>query len=116
MVYENVRSLSMDSLISGIMMLILFVLSISIIMMGVPQVRAIALVDVTYGSTPTVDGSISVGEYTDAHSVTFAMSGGTCTVYFKHNGSSLYVAFDVPNVDAGSAVQIFVCYTSKNGL
>ena len=90
------------------MVLILFVLSISTIMVGVPQVRAIAVVDVTYGSTPTVDGSISAGEYYDAHLLTFATSGGTCTVYFKHDGSSLYVAFDVPNVDAGSSVQIFV--------
>jgi len=65
-------------------------------------------IDVPFGSTPTLDGIISAGEYTDANYLTLGTSGGTCTVYFKHHGTTLYVAFDVPNLDANSAVQIFV--------
>jgi hypothetical protein len=77
-------------------------------------VHAVALsyygdvIDVTSGSTPTVDGIISTGEWTDAHSAIFATSGGICKVCFKHDLTNLYVAFDVPNLDAESAVQIFV--------
>jgi parallel beta-helix repeat protein len=62
--------------------------------------------DVTFGTTPTVNGIISAGEYTDANSITFETLGGTCTVYSKHNGTALYVAFDIPNV--GGAVQVFL--------
>jgi len=65
-------------------------------------------IDVTCGSTPTVDGIISPGEWTCADCVTFATEGGTCTVYFKHDGTTLYVAFDIPNKVEGSAVQIFL--------
>lgn len=65
-------------------------------------------IDVTGGSTPALDGVVSAEEYADAKSVSFATSGGTCTVYFKHNGTTLYVAFNVSNLDAESGVQVFV--------
>ncbi len=65
-------------------------------------------IDVTFGSTPIIDGVISPSEYTDANWLVFSTSGGDCTVYYKHDGTTLYVAFDVPNLDDESAVQIFV--------
>lgn len=67
------------------------------------------------GTTPTIDGAISAGEWDDANSVTFSTSGGTCTVYFKHNGTALHFAFDVPNRDIDSAVQIFVDPDNNDG-
>lgn len=73
------------------------------------------LIFVPWRIAPTVDGIISPREYIDANSVTFATSGGTCTVYFKHDGTTLYVAFDVPNADintpapeVNSSVQVFI--------
>jgi len=65
-------------------------------------------IDVTYGSTPVIDGVISPGEYTDADTLTFTTSGGTCVVYYKHNGNNAYFAFGVPNKDFESGVQVFV--------
>jgi len=51
-----------------------------------------------YGTTPTIDGTISDGEWTDASTVTFLVTGGaTCTVYVKQDGSYLYVAFNIPD-------------------
>jgi len=50
-----------------------------------------------YGTTPTVDGTISTGEWDDASTVTFSVTDGTCTVYVKQDGSNLYVAFDIPD-------------------
>lgn len=65
-------------------------------------------IDVKLGVTPTVDGVISPKEWDDADKIEFPTDGGNCTVYFKHNGSVLYVAFNVPNKDSDSGVQIFV--------
>jgi len=49
-----------------------------------------------YGTTPTVNGIISAGEWDDASTVTFTVTdGATCTVYVKQDGSHLYVAFDI---------------------
>lgn len=51
-----------------------------------------------YGSTPTLDGVISVGEWDDADVVTFSVTGGAnCTVYVKQDGVNLYVAFNIPD-------------------
>lgn len=50
-----------------------------------------------YGTTPTIDGTISDGEWDDASTVTFTVTGGTCTVYVKQDGSFLYVALNIPD-------------------
>lgn len=48
---------------------------------------------IDHGSVPTIDGTISAGEWTDATTVTINMAGGqTGTVYFKYSGTTLYVA------------------------
>lgn len=44
-----------------------------------------------YGSAPTVDGSINVGEWDDAASVSF----DNTEVFVKQNGVNLYIAFNV---------------------
>lgn len=50
-----------------------------------------------YGSTPTIDGILSTGEWDDASNVAFSVTNGNCTVYVKQNGTHLHVAFDVPD-------------------
>ncbi len=51
------------------------------------------------GSTPTIDGSIDVGEWDDAASVSF----NNTNVFIKQDGENLYIAFNVsdstPNAD-----------------
>jgi len=44
-----------------------------------------------YGSTPTIDGSISVGEWSDAASVSF----NNTEVFVKQDGVNLYIGFNV---------------------
>ena len=51
-----------------------------------------------YGSTPTLDGVISVDEWDDADIVTFNVTdGANCTVYAKQDGVNLHVAFNIPD-------------------
>jgi hypothetical protein len=58
-------------------------------------------IDVVYSTTsPVVDGIIAPGEYSDANSVSIpidhpGMLSCDCDVYFKHDGETLFVAFDV---------------------
>lgn len=73
------------------------------------------IITIPKGTTPTIDGVISPGEWTAAGVVTFPTSGGDCTVYFMHDGTALYFAFDVPNADINtpapeknSSVQVFI--------
>lgn len=57
-----------------------------------------------YGTAPTIDGTISTGEWDDASTVTFTVAeGGTCTVYVKQDGNNLYVAFDIPDTTTSPA-------------
>ncbi len=56
-------------------------------------------IDAKFGSTPTIDGTISGGEWSDANTVTFSNSQGIVIVYFKHNSYGLLVAFDIPEPD-----------------
>lgn len=70
-----------------------FVLAIclSFIVIGVrghnPEYEVVAV----YGSTPTIDGSISVGEWDDAASVSF----NNTEVFVKQDGVNFYVGFNV---------------------
>jgi hypothetical protein len=56
-----------------------------------------------YGKTPTIDGVISPGEYSDANTVTYQGTSGSIeelylvTVYVKQDGKNLYIAFDIPD-------------------
>lgn len=62
-----------------------------------------------YGTAPTVDGTISPGEWDDASTVTFSVKDGDCTVYVKQDGSSLYVAFDIPDTTPATPLSIDKC-------
>ncbi len=54
-------------------------------------------IDCKYGTPPTIDGSISQGEWDDANFVQYSISDDAiATVYFKEDGETLYVAFDIP--------------------
>lgn len=55
--------------------------------LGHPDSEVVA----NYGPTPTIDGTISLGEWDDAATVPF----NETTVYVMHDGVNLYVAFDV---------------------
>lgn len=49
-----------------------------------------------YGSTPTLDGAIDIGEWDDASIVIFSLTGGAnCTVYVKQDEANLHVAFNI---------------------
>jgi len=56
------------------------------------------------GSTPTIDGTISSGEWDDASQLTISVSSlsDPCEVYVKHDGSDLYIAFNIPDTDEES--------------
>lgn len=66
-------------------------------------------INVKYGTTPVMDGNLTPeSEWNDSDNVTFETLGGNATVYFKEDGSSLYMAFEVPNNSSGSALQVFL--------
>jgi len=74
-----------------------------------PYLSESSVADAPYGSTPTVDGHISPGEYAGAGKATFRGYGGDVEVFFREDATYLYVAFDFPNPQtAGSAAQVFV--------
>lgn len=59
-----------------------------------------------YGTTPTIDGIISLGEWVDANITTF----NETTVYVKQDGVNLYVAFNVSDsvFSAGDECHIYL--------
>lgn len=59
--------------------------------------------DVSYGSSPVIDGTISAGEWNDAASFVFyGYNNVTITCYIKHNGlDTLFIAQDVPEMIGG---------------
>ena len=46
---------------------------------------------------PAIDGLIVAGEYAGAGKITFPGYGGDVEVFFKQDGSNLYVAFESPD-------------------
>ena len=70
---------------------ILFVLGCNVATVYAATVEAVG------GSTPTIDGTISAGEWTDASTITLTLPDGTCTVYVKQNFTHLNIAFHVPD-------------------
>lgn len=51
--------------------------------------------DVRYGTTPTIDGTFSSGEWDDAYSfILTSYVGGNVATYVKHDATNLYIAFD----------------------
>jgi hypothetical protein len=68
-------------------------------------------VEAVYGGTPTLDGTISAGEWIDASNITFTGPSGLCTVYVKQNGSHLHIAFNIPDnaVNSLDLAEIAIC-------
>jgi len=50
---------------------------------------------IPYGSTPTIDGSQSAGEWSDANTTLLSILGGTddIEIYFKHDSLNLHLLF-----------------------
>jgi len=65
------------------------------------------------GSTPTIDGSISVGEWGDASSLSF----NNTEVFVKQDGENLYIAFNVsdPTPNADENVHVFLDVNHDEG-
>lgn len=75
------------------MFLVLCVSIMTIISFGATAATGNGTVDITFGTTPTIDGTISAGEYADAATTTIQMAGGaTGTVYYKYDSTTLYTA------------------------
>jgi len=47
-------------------------------------------IDIRSGTTPSIDGIISPGEWDDANSIMFFNDQGEINMYFKHNDTTLY--------------------------
>jgi len=57
-----------------------------------------------YGSTPTINGLIEVGEWHDASTVIVSVTeDANCTVYAKQDGTNLYVGFNISDVTYNSS-------------
>ena len=54
-------------------------------------------IDAVYGTTPTIDGVLSEGEWDDANNVIFTKRVADVTIYFKQDGENLYIGFDIPD-------------------
>lgn len=67
-------------------------------------------VDVTGAPAPTIDGTIDAAEWADAVSVSLAKAGDAdrATAYLKHDGTKLYVGFDVQDTtpEDGDSVRV----------
>ncbi|MGA1793604.1 MAG: hypothetical protein ACMUHM_06605 [Thermoplasmatota archaeon] len=62
-----------------------------------PGTRATSI-DVKLGSIPTIDGTISPGEWSDAQSISVTQtSTSPWTIYYKHSTTSLYIGYSFAN-------------------
>jgi len=66
-----------------------------------------------YGTTPTIDGTLSPQEWSDATTLTFNYT----TTYIKHDGESLYFAFNIsdPTLDPPNEGALIYIDTNHNG-
>jgi PKD repeat protein len=85
---------------------------LTLALMGISLAAAAASIDITLGTTPTLDATISTGEWTDAGSVNISVGGTNGTVYFKHDGKDLYLAFEY---NAGQMAEVFVDMNNDAG-
>ncbi|MCG2825184.1 MAG: PKD domain-containing protein, partial [Thermoplasmatales archaeon] len=68
-------------------------------------------VNVTAGTTPTIDGVLDTGEWADAVSVSLTGAGDAfATAYLKHDGMKLYIGFDMQDssVEDSDYVQVIL--------
>ena len=107
----NRRFLSAPALLVGLVL--------ALALPGVAQAHhdpAIVFQGVTATTTPTIDGALGAGEWTDTPSypVTFGDLSGT--VMFKHDAQYLYVALTVSDGDVGSKSTSFFFDDDHDGL
>ncbi|MBU2565073.1 MAG: hypothetical protein KJ655_02300, partial [Candidatus Thermoplasmatota archaeon] len=76
-------------------------------------------VDVTAGTTPTIDGTVDVAvEWADAVSVSLTGAGSAfATAYLKHDGTKLYIGFVLQDssVDSSDFVQVYIDKAHNEG-
>jgi len=76
-----------------------------------------ATINVLYGSSPVIDGTLSPDEWDDAVSFTFTgYNSITITCHIKHNGTdTLYIAQDVPEMLGGDHGYIWLDVYNDGG-
>jgi len=99
----------------------IMILLITVLGLSFPAVTVhAATVQAVYGTTPTIDGIISAGEWTDASTATFDGPNGLCTVYVKQNGTHLHVGIHIPDTTLNQPVidefRIFFDTVHNHGL
>lgn len=66
----------------------------AILSVAAPNVHSQGTIDIPFATTPSVDGVVSPGEWIDANSKPIVLgSGDKVSVLFKHNGQSLFFAY-----------------------
>jgi hypothetical protein len=81
------------------LILILFAFIMSVWSPSLSNVKAHSgdIIDARFGTTPTVDGILSDGEWDDANFISYRKRINTVSIYFKENGENFYVGFDIPD-------------------
>ena len=80
-------------------------LALALVLPGVAHAHHVPPIDfqaATAATTPTIDGVIGDGEWTDAASYDVTFNGLPGTVRFKHDAGFLYVAMTVTDLSGGS--------------
>lgn len=69
-----------------------------------------ALIEAVYGTTPTIDGTVSVPEWADATTTTFTGPSGLCAVFVKHDVSNLYIGVNIEDntEDSSDYLEVFL--------
>ncbi|MCK5415326.1 MAG: hypothetical protein KAJ35_08085, partial [Thermoplasmata archaeon] len=73
--------------------LFLLVGLMTLVVVGLGMTSMADSIDVTSGTTPTLDSTISPNEWADAGHVNISVAGTNGSVYFKHDGVNVYLAF-----------------------
>ncbi|MFQ5603635.1 MAG: T9SS type A sorting domain-containing protein [bacterium] len=66
------------------------------------------IADAPFAVQPTINGAIAAGEYTDADSAQVIQNKDTTRVYYKVDGTYLYVAFNMTDLSASSSARIYL--------
>lgn len=78
---------------------LLFTIVALVLLTGKMPAHSGDTVDVKYGTTPVINGTLSNGEWDDADTVTFTTANGEVTAYFKQDAASFFVGLDIPDTD-----------------
>ncbi len=77
----------------------------TLIALGLSATSSADSIDVTSGTTPTLDSTISANEWADAGHVNVSVAGTNGSVYFKHDGVNLYMAFEY---SSGQMAEVYI--------